>query len=446
MKIKAYMLRNIQSWDNNSEIISLSSDTMNVLIAPSETGKSVIIKVLKEMCFAGNWNYTWESLIRYDAEYGTACFILEDDSIVMYYIWRDKVRYYIQYADKTEKLWEFKDKKHTEIPEEVANAMGLIIDRKGKTIINVIDKDMAVPFVTATPELNARLAATISEVPELEKRRDNLYKWKEQFSIAVENAKRAFKNNKIRYEEAPEIDTLKYTLELNRAERLLAVIKPLEETILYFKYTKIPVKPHNVKSPYECTDIVKCMDISESIIDILNDLKSVNKPVEVVFNKGVIDNFMSVINSVNEISLLYKSVCFDRKPIEVKPVEHLNGLIDVTKDIIKYGQHLKSIPKKPDVIKQPVDIMDILSVENCIWSYASILREVCNVSKPIEVNISEEKSIIEIIDIIDTVDIDSIIVDIQKYNKLLINLKNCEVSIENLRKELGVCPTCGKPW
>ena len=102
MKIVKIQLTNIQSWDSDSPILELSPDAMNVIVAPSETGKSVLIKTIKEMCFANNWGYTHEGLIRRGCKSGKAMFIFENGDAVMFEILPKTQNYFVLEYERDE--------------------------------------------------------------------------------------------------------------------------------------------------------------------------------------------------------------------------------------------------------------------------------------------------------------------------------------------------------
>lgn len=450
MRIKGYVLKNIQSWDDKSGVINLCDDKMNVIIAPSETGKSVIIKVIKEMCFAGNWGYTWESLIRRGADFGVVAFVLENDCIVTYHIWPNRVRYAIIYPDKSiePKVWEYSDSQHTEIPDEVANIMGLIIDRKGRTVVNVLDKDMVTPFVTAPPELNARIAAVITAVPEMELRRDTLREWKDQFTIATKNAEKRLNAAKMKYESAPEIDMLYYQLRLQRAETLMGVIKPLENMVTDFEYVNLPEPPKMVNSPKKCEDILDILDNCSDIIQLFQCVNNLIEPVEVYLDTKTIETVLEIHDILYEMNNISEDIINYNEPSPIFEPIQVEHILDILDSIVRYGKILsEDITPPTHVAKPPKDVGNIIDfIYRYMYREITILVDIAKLPTPKLVKIEEITSVMNILSVIDDMNLSNIETLLNDRDNIDINIYQLSVELDNMRRELKVCPTCGKPW
>ena len=353
MKIKGYLLKDIQSWDDKSGAVSPATDRMNVIIAPSETGKSVVIKVLKEMCFSGQWGYTWSSLIKRGASFGVAVFILEDDTMVCYYIMPFMVKYVLIYPDGNRRIWESKEQNNTEIPEEIAQKMGLIVDRDAKTVINVLDKDMVTPFVTASQEMNARIAKVITAVPEMEKRINTLKEWKYYLDSALVNVKVDYNSSKLGYDRLPSIDVLGLKSKLNKMKILRDFILPVESIVKYFSDKEIPIEPEVVKLPECIEDFLSVMNSINEYCKIADIVKTMVKPKEVVFNEESIGTLITAIKGISELGNQLVVVSKEQKPIEkVNPID-VKEIVDLIKLVTDYGLLLKSYEEPPKLIKAP---------------------------------------------------------------------------------------------
>lgn len=456
MKIKHYMLKNIQSWGEKSKAITLAPNKMNVLIAPSETGKSVIVKIIKEMCFAGNWGYTWDSLIRRGCEFGAVAFVLEDETIVSYHIWRNKVRYAIVYKGDVghidNKAWVFTDKNHTEIPDEIANAMGLVIDRKGKTVINVLDKDMVTPYVTAPPELNARISSVITVVPEMEIRRNNLEIWKEQLTLACKNVDRLYNEAYSIYNQAPEIDVLDYKIKLNMLENFARILEPIEHAYQWLSTYNYPNKPIEVKCP-NIDKLINIINIISDILKIGDILSELHEPKFVAFDVEQVENIVNCIKNVDDISLLVNKILTLHKPKQ--PVDEINldnakTILDTLNHLANYGKSVGSYLdiKIPSVILEPpLQINTILLMQKYLSRILFDVKTVLYLEKPVfKVNMTEVDTLMNMIHLLKALNIDAVISYYDKLDDYTYHVVCSEKEIDSIRKEMGVCPTCGKPW
>lgn len=452
MKIIGYTLKDIQSWDDKSGTIPLSSDKMNVIIAPSETGKSVIVKILKEMCFSGNWGYTWNSFIRRGKSCGTAAFLMEDGSAVIYNIWRDRVRYIIMdnNPDVAPRVWDFNDPNHTEIPEEVANHLGLIVDRIGKTVINVLDKDMLTPLVTAPPELNARITATITAVPEMEKRREALQEWKTQLIESFKTVDRRLSAARTRYNDAPEVDILAHQLKLDRAERLLQFVEPLDALIGDIRPEHLPVEPKVVHCP-NLDNWMECCSIIEEVSRELNDLIVLEEPAEVVFNKYMLHNIVEIHSDIDDLSMEINKFLTTVAPVKIELPVDAKIILNFMTDIKNYGEVLRELV----TIKEPVgkitepckNVLDVISLQNSIYYLCTNYTDLLRTSMPVEPkNYKDAKLIIALQKFINQIPYAEFCDELRKISEVDSKIKNTHTELQKLREELRVCPTCDRPW
>ncbi len=452
MKIVGYILQNIQSWDMDSGTVPLSQDRMNVIIAPSETGKSVVVKILKEMCFAGNWGYTWNSLIKRGAESGTAAFLMEDGSAVVYIIWRNKVRYVIMDKDpKVEpKIWDYTEPNHTEIPEEVANHLGLIVDRKGKTVINVLDKDMVTPFVTASPELNARIAAVITVVPEMEKRRESLQEWQNQLRESFKVVDNRLAAARTRYNSAPEVNLLLHQIKLDKAERLVKFIEPLDVLTGEIKPEHLPAEPVEVTCP-NLDNWIECCSIIDTISTEYNELISLNEPEKVVFDEETVQSIVSVCNDIDTISVELKGVTTTLMPKPVESPKEVGELVKFMQSIIEYGEVLKELTylQEPEgACEEPSQIVpEISAVQSLIHYVSNMYADMLRTPVPIEpTNYKDAKMLVALQKFIQQMPYVELCNTIDEAANAYTAARKEKQEIEKLREELKVCPTCDRPW
>ena len=452
MKILGYTLQNIQSWDEDSGIVPLSTDRMNVIIAPSETGKSVVIKILKEMCFAGKWGYTWSSLIKRGSDWGKAAFLMEDGSAVIYIIWRNKVRYILMPKDENiePQVWDFSDPNHTEIPEELATHMGLIVDRKSQTVINVLDKDMVTPYVTAPPELNARIASVITVVPEMEKRRESLLEWQNQLKTALQTAEYRMSGARRRYHEAPEIDILSHQIALDNAERYLEFIEPLDNLMGEIKFNTLPEAPQEAKCP-DLDDLVECHTIIYSMFDELESLVTLDEPETVKFDEEVLPGIVDITSTINNLSLEYNSYNTALPPVKVNLPGEVNIILELLNSVKEFGESLRELTlMKPPVgvVKEPSEILpSVIAIHNNIGYLSGVYNDMCSVRAPKEPkHMGELKLITTLQKFIDQMPYNNLCQLIKDVDVISNDIQEVALEIEKVKEELKVCPTCDRPW
>jgi len=418
LKICSYMLINIQSWDKTTQHVDLSDTNVNVIIAPSETGKSVIVKILKEMCFPGHWGYTSQSLIRRGCNNGTAVFFLGDGSkAVTFTIERSYITYQILTENKEDdRIWKLNYNNSAEIPEEVAMLMGLVIDRKARTVINVLDKDMPVPFVNADQELNARIASVITKIPELEKRREYLDQLKERLS----NAEKILKKRKIvveqNYKEAPIIDINNILYKRKRAQELDVVLK-CSQTIINSFSNDLYTEPkevifNDIKSLLNLINIISSM-----LVDMSRTISSIYEPETINYNNEVevcIENILSFNESIKGMLSIYDDMidtdvpCFTVEPDkQVTLIFNFNNEIKIMAD--NAVQLIKS--KKPNEVILDESIEDIINT--------------CKIIESLNYN-----EIFECYKSAESID-----------NKL----SSIEDELNELKNKIKICPVCKKP-
>lgn len=153
--ITSFQLLNFQSWDNKTREVEIASDIVNIIEGANETGKSVLYKVMYNMCFPGYWDA--KELIR--RGYQTACLFLKlsDGSVVGYELSIGHHAYYLGVGEDVQK-WS-----DCPIPEQLVEHLGLILDYDAHVILNIIDKDVPLPFIKTSPKFNASLIRAIVE-------------------------------------------------------------------------------------------------------------------------------------------------------------------------------------------------------------------------------------------------------------------------------------------
>ena len=416
-----YRLENIQSWSSDSGTVELSTDKINTLIAKSETGKSVIVKMLKEMAFPNNWDYTLTSLIRRGCKFGRVAFGLTDGCICVYDIYINGDRIHTLLTPKedgsgySKKQWV----NLSEIPEEMEKKMGFILDRESKTIINVVDKHSPLPFSNSDLKCNARILSVITENPQLENALETLGAWRDRLEVAARETKILADKAYGKYSIIPVQDTLSLQTKLNNEKKILKVVELVEplkqetESLSLFLNSK-PKEMKNLELDNE--------------FELLSHLTSVNKEITILEN--LINNkpkVMKPLNIDNEIAILTKIQTIDNE------CESLNSLI-------------QNAPKVISPIHEEFETaLNIIDKCNNLINSLNELEDLKN-NKP---SVMEDLRFIE--NIIETLthinlDYDGMCELCTKYTKSReLNTKLTQV-IKKCEEVLKVCPLCGKSF
>jgi hypothetical protein len=414
MKIKSIKLSNIQSWDADSPELKLSSDAVNVLIAPSETGKSVLIKVLKEMCFPNNWGYNRLGLIRRGAPYGVAYFILEDDTIIGYVMQPKGQVYTILRRGEDGKFTEKRFNNAVEIPEEIADLMGLIVDREAKTVINVLDKNMPMPLINTSPKLSGRIVATVTENPQLELIKSNLKSWDDVLTPLIQKLKTTYEVRGRVYREAPEKDESKIVNHLTLSKKYMQLfdyLSPINFTLMDISTLKQP----QVKPDLGLTGIMESMKTIKEIIDLHDVMIKLQENHSIEMSEDII-HYFATLGKVQKIKKLLDILGNMKAPKEKPNLECL-----------------------ADVFKSMQTVRTILKTEN----------ELLALKKPHEINAlgdldSMQKSLMDLMGIIQSLQ------ECEKYSSTANTLAGKEQKaldqIKQFEEENKICPLCGSEF
>ena len=138
---------NIQSWNGNTKIMEFSEDRLNVIIGKNETGKSVLFKVFRQMCFPTFFGRTGrKDLITTGKEVGSLGLILSNGTAITFIIHKSFQIYKMKTKDDTDyRVW-----KQDSLPEEIRLELGWYIDEENKILLNIVDNEQGLAFVDTT--------------------------------------------------------------------------------------------------------------------------------------------------------------------------------------------------------------------------------------------------------------------------------------------------------
>lgn len=408
MFIKSIKLIDIQSWDKTSPVINLAYDRMNTFIAPSETGKSVVIKVLKEMCFPNNWGYNRMGLIRRGCTSGTALFTLEDDTVIVFIMFKNGQKYAILTRDG-DKYNSKEFNNETEIPEEVADLMGLIIDRKGKTVINVIDKEMPKPLITTNPKLSGRIIATVTENSSLEKIKESLINWQTTLKPLQQKLDAIYSVKQRQFSQLPEKDTSKIRNHLDLVDRFIVLFDALTPVLHQAN------EASGIEIPKEIPDLglEQIFDLMQTIIEIIDELESLDslkknatiemstEPLKYYDVLMELSSLIEVLNQASEMEI----------PAEMISLGDLNTVLSCLTDLT----NLIEVLSQASEIEIPTSMKQLDDVYNAL--------KILNLKMDKSFNIFQLGK--------------------ENLNGLEIVLNKSEKTMHDFQKKIGICPLCG---
>lgn len=410
--IKSYRLLNFQSWGENSPDINLETDMVNIIEGANETGKSVLYKVLYNFCFPNYW--TPIELIRRGCEAGVMLLELQDGATIIYVLKPREYSYILVEPDDTKKVWT-----NQGCPDEIIQRLGLILDKDTQVILNVIDSDIALPFIKTTPKFNASLIRAIVEPEGMTRFFENL----QNTSQRVENAKFYFSEKSKALD--VEIKRIEYINvdEISDKKSVVDHLLRLAESVNKFETAMTALRLIKGSYPVEVQD----PSIYKSLIDSITAIDKLNKNIR-------------HLQEVNQIRIPEVS-SVEAIEQNILQLEHLNSFIP---DISKLYHLVDTTPREvilPD-IGDNIDAHDILSKTihslKCIFDLKVDL-EACQECPNLDADIQILDSLFRCK------------TSIQNYISCLSALRKQEDKMNSLAEEIntivnraGICPTCGQ--
>ena len=374
--IKYFQLLNFQSWSKDSPIISLEDDITNIIEGPNETGKSVLFKALYNMVFPGYWSHT--ELIR--RGYSTAAMILcLDDGAMLAYILEGSHYAVILQEGENETTW----RDYKTLPAEIVSKLGLIIDYNSKVILNIVDKDVPLPFIKTTPTFNASLWKAIVEPPQVteffEAMNNEIYladKGKQYFFQSAEKAHAAA-------DVIPYVNEDLLKVSIASITSLTEIAKSYDQMYEAFEslVSQLNNKPEPVSNPEHCKNMVDCYDL----------LSECHEAIQTVLNWRTA-----------------KPAPTSSPDSEIERIEFLDMVTTFVHDLMQFISMIDAKPKEvilPNVLGSITFVDDLNSINNQLASYLEIYS-----------NLESSEH----------------------------NANTCKEALADLRQRYGVCPTCGR--
>lgn len=410
--IKSYKLFNFQSWGDTSTEIPLETDMVNIIEGANETGKSVLYKVLYNFCFPGYW--TPSELIRRGCSVGILLLQLEDDTSIIYALKPASYTYILVEPDGSKKEWT-----NQGCPDEIIGRMGLILDKETKIVLNIIDSDVALPFIKTSPTFNASLIRSIVEPESMTRFFQNLA----DTTVKVDNAHRYFGNKAATIHEQlaciPYIDSVDMENQKAIVDELVTVAELQNAVEL------------KVSSLADCT---------REIITIVDDPSSVQDSI------AIFDDLQQCL----QLSCALQEVLRETVA-EVKSPEPLTVQIDVFDRLTAlYKQCCDlgiAIDGEPAIVRQ-INLTEELCAFDGLASILDSLVRVQDtlIETPAEVRFNDVASDIAVMDALQQVmpDISSIESTLNSLESVNQKATAIKAEVDAIIAEVGVCPTCGQ--
>lgn len=410
--IKSYKLLNFQSWDKSSAEIPLETGMVNIIEGANETGKSVLYKVLYNFCFPGYWAPS--ELIRRGCDTGILLLQLEDDAAIIYALKRNSYTYVLVEADGTKTEWT-----NQGCPDEIINRMGLILDKETRIVLNIIDSDVSLPFIKTTPTFNASLIRSIVEPEGMTKFFQNLA----DTMIKVDNAHNFFGNK----------------------------AATLHEQLIHIPLID-PIQMENQKADID--RLVELAEMSNSVENKVNDLFTcLREVITVVEDPSVVWNDIQLYDSLNDnfakCDTLQKVLSEDIAVVQSPArIDSELGVLDALDNVIQKCDMLTAVLNtKPSEIRQinldcEIDIFGKLQqLHHTLADYEKlVLADIPEVSF---VDISDSLEVLQDLNscIAGLTDLEILIQNVFNSDNRVIDIK---FEIDEIVREVGVCPTCGQ--
>lgn len=417
-QLRVIKLVNFQSWSDKSDDMTFAPDVLNVIKGRNETGKSVVFKVLYEMCFPGYHGAQY--LVRRGCAEGYALFVYTDGTQVLFQLSIQGNRvFHLQLPESSEiQSWQ-----QYEIPEEVVSAMGLLISKENQIILNVLDKDVPLPFIKSDPKYNASVLKSKLEPEELTR----FFERSKDYIRRIQGARSHFSNEAKIYD-ARQMSLDFVDVESLRATRIFldnhaaALNKYIDAYNALADYDAIlEVKPEVKLYPLaEVKELLDVVELLSNTQDALSEVDRLNQcaPASPRFSEDQLDaihtqlNALGILNSCRSASLEF--VALERPVVQELP--NVSAELDVCRilEVIQSELHGVLQLEAPEVVyldsKLPTLFEALHESQEAFKNLGVVYQNLVGAVT------SKQK-------------MDSISSDISQ-----------------MEKELGICPTCGRAF
>lgn len=290
--LKSIELINIQSWGDNPKIkIDFDSDKLNVIKGRNETGKSVMFKVFRQMCFSNFLGKNGRrTLISRGKDRGLAIISLADGTVIRFEIYPTYQIYRMSELDKDEVSW-----KQETLPEEIRSKLGWYVDVENNILLNLIDTEMSMPLVSSSANFNANVLKFIVEDADLERSILNYTDWLgriENILSIEEDTINTYqiKNSTLRY-----VDVDKMEDKLRRCKEIEVSLEGLEKINNELHNMNTVIRPtFNYCEEERVESILSIVSLLDTVDKELNNVLNMEKPKVKVIEEDKIENIIKV--------------------------------------------------------------------------------------------------------------------------------------------------------
>lgn len=242
-KIVAFDMVNIQSWSKATETVKLSQDLVNVIIGDNETGKSVLFKVFRQMCFPNALGRTGrKDLIRENCSDGTLAMLLDTGHIIQFTIYPTKQHYMLIHPDKTNEQWT-----QDRLPDKIRDLLGWYIDEEFNILLNVIDLEMPLPLTESSAKFNARVLKFVIENEELSQTIASFNQWEKDIDKKRNSLQVSMQHQHSLLSVSPYRDSVPLQQNITRTRELIEAYEYFNP--VYDSLTQLPTLPDTDFTP-----------------------------------------------------------------------------------------------------------------------------------------------------------------------------------------------------
>lgn len=383
--IDAIRMHNIQSWGEEGNVLEFEYTKVNVIIARNETGKSVMMKVFRQMCFPSFFGRSGrKDLIKRNCEFGQMDILTVDGHYITFVMFDTAQKYILKYPDGQVQEWV-----QNELPEPIRLILGWYIDVEHQILLNIIDHEISMPLVETEKSFNAKVLRFVVEHQQLEENVVQLKSWSEELKELIEAENRTVDNLTSKIDMIPKKD-------LSELHDKLEITRLYDKVFKSIQYVSTAVNDYNIQVPNIETKELLSKEDSVELETIMEQIK-------------VIDTLTENFNNHQTLTEPQFKEIDEKTYNQLKETDiELHGLLLSVAEL--YNHNLN----KPTVPTIDEKIHDVMKTRQSLF----IL----------------DKSL------------DNLLSNVNRQKFLAIELVNINRNIEHLENELGVCPLCSRPF
>lgn len=324
MRITKVSLLDIQSWAGENEL-ELSPASLNILKAPSETGKSTSTRFLMKFC-QDLPDYT--DIIRSGCESGGMIFEYEDGSKLLMLM--EKHGRMLGYLDSDGDIIE--SFSNDQINEQVLQRYGIIFDERNSMITNVFSRDLPLLFVNTTETFNGSMLSRVLVNKDVERALENLKLQEESIvnSLKYHGIKKdqiSKMCSQIEYKDVDKLETAKRDIKV-----LLPIAKSFQT--IYESYTRYLKASGEIKIKHDVGMASEEIRKFTEIVDCVEQLNTKKQKVEQC--KVQLAECKSVPITILQIEKYIKiNTFFDNLQKKIEFIQNLKQEIELSSESIE---------------------------------------------------------------------------------------------------------------